>query len=84
MTNENPRPIETAPDDRRFLAFFGPVYPGWQICQWHDDRFAKKPRPYFAPDTERIYGVSWARNNQPKLWLPLPPDPPLLTTVEEA
>lgn len=70
------QPIETAPKDGSvFLAWF-PWYGGnVEKCRWDTQRFAKRPNPYFAPDSERWLGVRPARENQPTHWMPLP-DPP--------
>lgn len=73
-----PMPIETAPkgDGRynapKILAFW-PVYGGrWEISQWDDDRFGKRPRPFWTWGYEDLRAQ---RMFQPTHWLPLPPAP---------
>jgi len=64
------QPIETAPKDARILCVMSDRV---QIAQWDDDRYAKKPRPFW-----RTYG-SLGKNNerhcQPTVWMPLPEPP---------
>jgi len=64
--------IDSAPRDGSYilLSFPGGVHAG----KFNDDRFAKKPRPYF--DGDRTYlGILWYRDHQPTHWMPLPEPP---------
>ena len=71
------RPIETAPkadryasyDDRRLLLL---TDNRCKIGVWDDDRHAKKPRPFWAFEGDRI---SDSRAKQPTHWIPLTPAP---------
>lgn len=65
------KPIETAPKDRRICLY----YPGQLFTdvytvfgKWQKDTYAKKPRPYWTNDLERIRGVSVTRTQQPTHW----------------
>lgn len=41
------------------------------ICWWDDDRYAKKPKPFWD-GTDRIRGRLWIRETPPVEWMPLP------------
>jgi len=73
------QPIETAPKDgTRVLLFFKtPIFTGINIIigRWNGDVYAKKQRPYFTHDLERIAGTRETRSNQPTQWMPLPQPP---------
>lgn len=73
------RPIETAPKDGHILLAF-PLR-GVIRGIWRSDQDAKKPRPYWSHDCERIFGVNATRNDQPTHWMPLP-DPPEIRSQE--
>ena len=73
-------PIETAPKDgTRILLYFPPQHPSWTRTIeggfYEKDRFAKKPRPYWTGDGERVYGVLHYRTNQPTHYQPIPAPP---------
>lgn len=69
------QPIETAPKDRPVL-----VHPGlWagrtcSIATWNDDKYAKKPRPFWGRDDD-MGRITYSRNAPPTHWMPLPPAP---------
>lgn len=67
------QPIESAPKDgtRVWLWVSDTFVGGW----WNDNRYAAKPRPYWSNDKENVRGTTWARNNQPTHWMPLPTPP---------
>lgn len=68
------QPIETAPrDDRRILGYF-PHHGNIERIWWNDDRYAKKPRPFWnnSHDWSR---TSDARRKQPTHWMPFPEPP---------
>jgi len=71
MTNEmtQPQPIETAPKDRRILAF---MWGRWRVAQWDEGLSYKQPRPYWSASDLRIND---SRLRQPKWWVELPPNP---------
>lgn len=65
------KPIDTAPKDRRVLLFFSTLYGDWarvQVGGWDDDRYAKKPSPYWRGDTETLLGKRWMRESIPTHW----------------
>jgi len=47
----------------------------WIRGQWDNNRYAKKPKPYWSTDDERIVGTIDRRKNQPTAWMPLPAAP---------
>jgi hypothetical protein len=63
--------IDTAPKDgSAFIAYFdGQPF----IAHYDDERYANKPRPHFSP-RGNVFGRAWARDNQPKYWMPIPPE----------
>ena len=65
--------IETAPKDAEVLVH-SPRF-GVRRGRWNTDEYAKKPRPYWTSDAERIWGVREVRDDQPTHWMPLPPPP---------
>jgi hypothetical protein len=44
---------------------------------WNDDRYAKKPRPYWDADNTHYMGKTYARERPPTGWMPLPEIGPL-------
>ena len=71
------QPIETAPKDERILLYRPSSYPWASVVfgKFDSDRYAKKPRPYWSHDLERIAGVKDARDAPPTHWQPLPAPP---------
>lgn len=66
--------IESAPKDREVLLFIPRgVHSRIEVGKWDDDRFAKKPRPYFQ--WSHLWGVVEQRKCPPTHWMPLPPMP---------
>lgn len=63
--------IESAPKDRQVLLFSRHLGSA-VIGRWDDQRHHNKPRPYWEYGW---MGVTWARDNPPTHWQPLP-DPP--------
>jgi hypothetical protein len=66
------QPIETAPRDRRILVF-RPHF-GWVGGKWNDDRFARRPRPFWDLDASYIT-ITSMRESPPTHWTELPPEP---------
>ncbi len=66
--------IAECPKDSRVLLNF-PAPVGVGVGRWSDDRYAKKPRPYWTAETERIWGTLTIRANQPTRYMPLPLPP---------
>jgi hypothetical protein len=67
------RTIETAPKDVEVL-----LYCPAQGCvrgRWDDDKYNRKPRPYWKNDRTALFGINATRADQPTHWIPLP-DPP--------
>ncbi len=64
-----PQPIDTAPFDRRILAF---MWGQWRVAKWDNDCFVKKPRPYWRADDLQTLQ---SRFYQPKWWAEFPPAP---------
>lgn len=71
------QPIEMAPKDgTKVLVWFSELYGGMvDVALWSEDKFAKKPRPYWSGIAERIYGVRAFREGAPTHWMPLPAAP---------
>ena len=72
----NWRSIETAPlDGQRVLLFYpaGTAFamPQWVVGQFDKDQHAKNPKPYWANDCIRWWGVTLCRKAQPTHWTPL-------------
>lgn len=72
------RPIGEASKTERVLLYFPPgeLFSSDFICcgAWDDDRFAKKPRPYWAVDAKWIGAIA-LRAAKPTHYQPLPPPP---------
>ena len=66
-------PIETAPKDCDILLYC--QCHGAVRGKWNDDRYGKKPNPYWTHDREKIWGVNAIRADQPTHWRPLPDAP---------
>lgn len=63
-------PIETAPRDGTLVIVWPPTYSGATSCaRFNDDRFAKKPRPYWNRSDTAFTGAS--RGNPPTHWRPV-------------
>lgn len=71
------QPIETAPKDGTRVLIWSMIHTAGKAvgARWNDDRYAKKPRPYWQTDTIRIDGVDQCRAYPPEFWVPLPPPP---------
>lgn len=74
------QPIETAPKDKEILLFC--PFRGVVRGSWRRDEYAKKPRPYWTHDRERLWGIRGTREDQPTHWQPLP-KPPLPSAGEK-
>jgi hypothetical protein len=67
------QPIETAPRDGTAVL----VAPGiWNdkscsIAKFNDDRYSRKPRPYWERDDD-LGKVTYSRDSPPTHWMPLP------------
>lgn len=68
------QPIETAPKDGTRVLLFRPRH-GVVCGRWDDDKYAKRVRPYWSNDQERLWGTLETRDNQPTHWMPLPEPP---------
>lgn len=69
------QPIETAPKDGTCVLVWPPTFAGVVSCaRWNEDRFAKKPHPYWSrvDDLGKVY---LSRGNPPTHWMPLPKGP---------
>jgi hypothetical protein len=67
------QPIETAPKDRHIIVW-PPTYTGGCSCaKWDDDRYAKRPRPYWRRIDASF--VSDSRGNPPTHWDDVPEGP---------
>ena len=69
------QPIETAPKDGSNILLLrgGRCVVGY----WDTDKYAKRPKPYWSHDCERIFGTREAKSNPPSHWMPLPAAPTL-------
>lgn len=69
-------PIESAPKDGSAVIVWPPTWRGVVSCaRWDDDKYAKKPRPYWNRTDAIRTGDS--RDNPPSYWMPLPSPPKL-------
>lgn len=72
------QPISTAPKDGTVVLVYRPDAYGWggkvDLAYWDDDRYAKKPRPYWH-SARLIIDIQESRRMAPTHWMPLP-DPP--------
>lgn len=68
-------PIESAPRDGSDVLLWLPASGGALRGCWDDDRYAKKPRPFWTNDCDRLWGRTHTREHQPTHWMPLPPPP---------
>lgn len=75
-TAEGWLPIESAPKDERILVVHN-MTTGYRVTVgvWVDDRYNKKPRPYWGGEVADVWGVVVARKNPPLYWMPLPSPP---------
>jgi hypothetical protein len=64
------KPIETAPKDREIMIVRNGKI---RIGKWDDDRYNKKPRPYWRDHQGR--NISTMRYLPPTHWMPLPEPP---------
>ena len=71
----NWQPIETAPKDGTRILVYQRGRQRWVCAVWDDNRYSRKPSPYWRPDDERSYGILASRNDQPTTWMPLPSPP---------
>ena len=70
------RPIETAPmDGTKVMLFIPGQHHGVTIGKWNEDKYSKKPRPYWTTDLELLWGKLTVRSNQPTHWMLLPAPP---------
>lgn len=68
--------IETAPMDGTYVLVYPPTWGtvNASIAKWDDDRYAKKPRPYWKRIDD--HGRSTiSRGKPPAHWMPLPNPP---------
>lgn len=66
------QPIETAPKNRDILVCL--AHGIVTVARWQDDRYARKPRPYWQMEWNAHRTLD-DRRDQPLFWQPLP-DPP--------
>ncbi len=66
-----PRPIEDAPKDADNLSpkyLYGNYRDQWRVMRWNDDRYSKKPRPFWDFVSLR---TTDSRTSQPTHFIPL-------------
>jgi len=70
------QPIETAPKDGTAVLVYPPLWNErtCSIARFDDDKYSKKPRPFWARDDD-LGRVSYSRANPPTNWMPLPAAP---------
>lgn len=66
------RPITDATPRNERLLLWSPADRRWYVGRWNDDRFNKKPRPFW--EYEGVTRVCDSRMHQPILWAKLPED----------
>lgn len=73
----NWQPIETAPKDgtRILLYLFNPYNNSreFQIGKWNEDKYVKKPKPYWSTDREALWGKRVTQQATVTHWSPLIP-----------
>lgn len=70
------QPIETAPKDGSPVLVYPPLWVNktCSIAKYNDDKFAKKPKPYWNRDD--CFGrITENRMKPPTHWMPLPLPP---------
>jgi hypothetical protein len=75
------QPIETAPKDGENVLLWC-KHRGVVRGHWDENIYAKRPKPYWTHDRERLYGVAETRRDQPTYWQPLPSPPDLTGRVK--
>lgn len=76
-------PIDTAPKDGTKIMM---ACPWLGVCgpgHWNEDKYAKKPRPYWTHWGERIWGALMIRGDQPTHWQPMPEAPNVMCTPSD-
>jgi len=68
--------MATAPKDGTYILLSCPKPLGVITGCYDNDKYAKKPRPYWM-DRGTFWGVLRTRQNQPTHWMPLPAPPQL-------
>lgn len=67
------RPMETAPQDGTIILIARGTHIA--IAEWYQDKYAKKPRPFWHGTDTNTMGNDWSRKNPPIAWQPLPDYP---------
>lgn len=76
MTTIDWQPIETAPKDRTVMLWVPDgVWSRATFGEWDDEKYARKPKPYWNTELRRWRGVIWQRAHQPTHWAPIPEGP---------
>lgn len=66
-------PIETAPKNGARVLIFRKSHVA--IGQFDDDKYLKRPVPFWSGTDAAIWGKAWAKSNAPTHWMPLPSPP---------
>lgn len=66
-------PIETAPKNGARVLIFRKSHVA--IGQFNDDKYLKRPVPFWDGTDAAIWGKAWAKSNAPTHWMPLPSPP---------
>ena len=69
------QPIETAPKDGTRIMVYCPRLGVNCSANWNDDKYARKPRPYWTHMGEYLWGKTMVREDQPTHWMPMPEAP---------
>jgi hypothetical protein len=69
------QPIESAPKGEDKILLYCPRLGVCGPGRWSEDKYAKRPRPFWTHWGERIWGVSLVRVDQPTHWMPMPEPP---------
>lgn len=70
-------PISEAPKNKRVL-LYRPTALDWSkivVGKFDDDKYARRPRPYWTHDQEMLEGKNRTRSNQPTHFMELPEPP---------
>ena len=69
--------IETAPKDGSWILIPDRRYESGRtvMARWDDQKYGRRPVPYWSFIDERVHGIGASRANQPTQWQPLPAPP---------
>jgi hypothetical protein len=75
------QPISTAPKDVQILLYRDKQV---SIGRWNDDKYNRKPRPFWDDNLSTVFGITYARSIPPTHWMPSPEPPENNATTGES